>query len=131
MSVATRVRTYATVLALAGASVIWFTATGRKDPCSDSEHLVLSVKWQPGVLSIQRPVNIETTVDGVPIIKRERHVSPFNETMTACHDAEVILTAQTVHTAVHLLDCIILRNGNTSRKGYDVINEPGTVRCVS
>lgn len=132
MKLVTRIKIYGTALAVVAAMVLWFTATSDKQPCSKDNQMVLSVKWQPGTLSIQRPVHITATVDGVPLVTKNLHVSPWGQTMTACHDALVVLTAQTSHPSVHLLDCIILRDGKIGgRKGYDSIKSPGSVRCES
>ncbi len=101
-------------------------------PGADDKYL-LSSQWKPGVLSPDRPVIISVYVDGHPIIRAKPvHLSPWKETMTAEQGASVKLVVSTGHFAVELLDCIILKNGDTvPHGGYDSRTDAGTVNCIA
>ena len=134
VSLASKAKTaLSTMIGLVLVAVVATVWTTTKEPaCSRSNNLVLSVKWNPEVLSIQLPVRITVTVDGTPMVRRTKHISPWGETMTACHDAVVILRATTGHPSVFWLDCIILRDGRTiDGRGYDSLKGPGRIECRS
>lgn len=126
MSIKIRLATYATTAAIIAAVGLFYAARD-----SDDNYL-LSVKWVPEVLSIQNPVYITATVDGVPLIRRTRHVSPWGETMTAVPMAQVTLSAVTRHPGIGFLDCIIMVNGRSvPHTGHDSITGPGKVTCTN
>lgn len=134
MSITAKIKIWATIAAAVGVYAAFQTATGSL--VSDDDNYALSVKWEPGVLSIQRPVNITVTVDGVPIISRIRHVSPWHETMTAVKGSKVRLSASTIHPGLYFMDCLILANGSGSVQPgmYKAIHapaDPSSVECTA
>ena len=99
---------------------------------NSDERWLLAVKWEPGVLSIQHPVNITASVDGVPLVSKRLHVSPWSETMSTAPGATVKLVASTSHPSVFHMDCILMRDGKTiPSTGYDSIKVPGQVVCFN
>lgn len=100
-------------------------STNGKDPTQDD--YLLSVKFDPPFTITAVIINV--SVDGVPLIPNlDRHLSPWNETMTAQRGALVTLRAVSLDTAD--LDCYIMRNGvpldhQTSPTGF------GTVNCTT
>lgn len=120
MRVITKIKMFGTLVALIGVFAAFQIATGNITKDNNDDNYVASVSWSPGVLSIQRPVTIKLSVDGVPMVTKVLHVSPWSETMTVVPQARVSLVAQTGHPSLGKLDCILLRNGRTvSGSGFD------------
>ena len=127
MKIVTRIITIPTILALAAVLGIWLQTTSKSD-----NNYVLSVTWRPTALPGQNKVRILASVDGVPMISRERRISPWGETMTATPGAAVSLTAEAGHQSIQLLDCMILVNGRSvPGDGHKNILHPGTVTCTA
>lgn len=94
----------------------------------DDDNYVLSVTWFPTALT--HNTKIIVTVDGVPVISRNRRISPWGETMVAVKGAPVVLTATSHLQALQSIDCMIMRNGKSvPGGGHARITVPGTVTC--
>lgn len=131
MTLASKLKT-GTAIAILGILAIWYGVPGATRSFTDDDDYVASVTWRPEVLSIQRPVNIRLSVDGVPLVHKKLHVSPWSQTMTAAPGAQITLSADTVHPSVFRLDCMIMRNGRSvPRTGVDVSEGPGAVTCTA
>jgi hypothetical protein len=129
MKIVTRLKLYAATLVVAAVAAFALYHTGPPGP--DNSYL-LSVTWIPEVLSVQNPVNITATADGVPMVNKRLHVSPWSETLLAADGVVVVLLASTRHPSVSMLDCIVLKNGKTvSSTGNNKIHGPGQVKCVA
>lgn len=114
------------VALLAGVFAVGTIAT----KTSNDDSYVLSVKWEPAALRVGMAVDINVTVDGVPLIKKKQRISPWGDTLTAEKGAKVVLTAGGLQDNITLIDCIILRNGRSiPSTGFDSIPHPGSVRC--
>jgi hypothetical protein len=137
VSVVTKVKMYGTLIALIMVTAIGFqfinNPKGPSTRNNKDDNYVLSVKWDPPVLSIQLPVLITAKVDGVPVVPlKALHVSPWGLTMTAEPGAAIELVASSAHPGTSHLDCIIMRNGRSvPGGGYDSVPGPGNVRCVA
>lgn len=119
-------------LATAASTAILALGVGVLYQARDSDdNYSLSVLWKPSVLSPQNPVDIRVTVDGVQIIGRTRHLSPWHETMTAEPGAAVILTAVTSHPSVFRMECTILVGGKVPSTGFNAIVSAGAVKCFN
>lgn len=133
MSLKSKIITIPTIVILLASLGLWYghRDVARETSGNKDDHFLLSVKWKPEVLSIQSPVHITFTVDGVPF-KRIRHVSPWGETMHAEPGVKVVLTARTAHPSTFFLDCIIMKNARSvPGTGYMKIETPGMVECVA
>lgn len=131
MRLISKIKIFGTLVGLLAIFAAFQIATGNilRDREND-DNLMLSVEWDPGVLSIQNPVRIVVTVDGFAIATRPRHVSPYSETMTVARGALVVLSASTAHPNVQFMDCIILVNGLiVPGTGFDSVKGPGSVTC--
>lgn len=96
----------------------------------DDDNYVASVTWTP--INMTHKNHIVVTVDGFPLIVRDRGLSPWGATFVAAKGAPVVLTA-TLHTFnLQMMDCMIMRNGKSvPNTGFHKINGPGTVRCTA
>lgn len=96
----------------------------------DDDNYVLSVTWFPTALT--HNTKIIVTVDGVPMINRNKRISPWGETMVAAKGAPVVLTATSHLQALQSIDCMIMRNGKSiPGTGHARITKPGTVTCTA
>ena len=128
MSVITKIKAYATMMAVIATLGAWYTVT---DTTNDDESLLLSSKWDPAVLPLQREMLINITLDGIAMPTRRRRLSPYSETILAAKGVRVVFTVTSIHPRMEFIDCIILRNGKSINhdKGFDSIGGPGMVRC--
>lgn len=135
MRLATKIKAFAGVIVLAAAVAMVFNVNSNSigiRPGSDDNYL-LSSKWIPGVMPFQSPVTITVTVDGIPIIPgRTVRLSPWQETMTAEHGAQIKLVVSAMHSNLGLVDCMILRNNRVvPGGGFDSLPGPGVVTCIA
>lgn len=130
MSVISRVKTVTSIIVVAAvaAYAMHVNPQAFKVTTGDDDLYVLSVTWFPTALT--HNTKIIVTVDGVPMISRNKRISPWGETMAAAKGAPVVLTATSHLQALQSIDCMIMRNGRSVPDGgYARITEPGTVTC--
>lgn len=131
MSLMTKVKTVTgiIVVALVAAVAMHVNPSAFKVTTGDdSDNYVFSVTWHP--VNMTHKNHIVVTVDGFPLIVRDRNLSPWGDTATIAKGAKVKLTAS-LHT-VNLveMDCMIMRNGKSvPHTGFDKRKGPGTVTC--
>ena len=127
----TKIKMWATSLLVLGLFAAWYNTVG-VNQASHDDNYVLSSKWDPPVLNTQTPALITVSVDGAPLSTRRRHLSPYQETMTAAKGALVTLTVTSADHHIIFMDCVIMRNGRSVPSGgFDTIGHAGTVKCVA
>lgn len=130
MSLMTKVKTVTgiIVVALVAAVAMHVNPQAFKVTTGDDDLYVLSVTWFPTALT--HNTKIVVTVDGYPLIVKNKRISPWGHTMTAAKGAPVVLTATSHLQALQSIDCMIMRNGRSvPGGGYAKITMPGTVTC--
>lgn len=131
MSLMTRVKTVTGIIAVALVAAVAMHVNPQAFKVTtggDDDNYVLSVTWFPTALT--HNTKIVVTVDGYPLIVKNKRISPWGHTMTAAKGAPVVLIATSHLQALQSLDCMIMRNNRTvPGSGHKKIEGPGTVEC--